>query len=139
MAPIDVPAISVGRTPASSSASSTGIWAKPWAAPPPSASPTRAPPGGAASGFRLSDADDNEVIAAEEPFGDPPDIVDGHCLDQSVPAVDIVDAEIVELDGEKLPGGSCRCREVHRVAADEVAFGMGKLIRRRAIGGEALD
>src|SRR6516162_9905285 len=122
MAPIDVPAISVGRTPASSSASSTGIWAKPWAAPPPSASPTRVPPGSAASGFRLSDADDDEVIAAEESLGDPPDIVDGHCLNQSVPAVDIVDAEIVELDGEKLPGGPCRGCELHRTAAHVVAL-----------------
>ncbi|MNC89755.1 hypothetical protein D3C83_57370 [compost metagenome] len=49
------------------------------------------------SGRRLADADDDHV-AGEQPLGDAPDIFDRHSRNQILAAIDVIDAEIVELD-----------------------------------------
>src|SRR5947208_16777075 len=102
--------------PSSSKASRMGICAKPSAAPPPRARPIRGMPGRAASALWLPDTDDDEVAAAEQAFCHPPDVVDGDRCNEAVATVNIVEAEIVHLDGEKLAGSARRGREAERVA-----------------------
>src|SRR5262249_10283828 len=116
--------------PSSSKPSRIGMWAKPCAAPPPSARPIRGPPAPAASALRLPDTDDDEVAGAEQALCHPPHVVDGDRGDEAVAAVDIVEPEIVHLDGEELLGGSRRRRETEGIAADQIALGVSELVRR---------
>ena len=73
-------------------------------------------------------------VAAEQALRDAADIVDGDRGDQVVPLVDVVDAEIVELDAEELVGDVAGGVEAERIAADQIALGLGELLLGRAVG-----
>ena len=70
--------------------------------------PSAARPAAGPQPSGLSNADNDEIAAAEKALGHAADVVDGDRLDQAVAAVDVVDAESVHLDGEKLRGARSR-------------------------------
>ena len=62
-----------------------------------------------------------------------------HGIDQAGAALDIVDAEIVELHLQQLAGDPVRGVEAERERALEVGLGLGELLLGRAFLGQAAD
>ena len=65
---------------------------------------------------------------------DAADVLDGDGADQVVAPVDVVDAEIVELELQEVAGDLLRGVEAQREIADEVVLGRGELRLGRALG-----
>ena len=74
-----------------------------------------------------------------EPLGGAAGVLDRDGVDHGVALVDVVDAEIVELDLQQDAGDLGRGVEVQRVGALEIGLGLGELVLGRAVVDHALD
>src|SRR4026209_2971098 len=80
---------------------------------------------------RLADDGGDQAIGLDQPLGHALDVVEAYLLDDVVAPVDIVDAEILDLDPQELIGDAARRFETERVGAGEIALGAGELFRAR--------
>ena len=153
MAPIDEPAIAVGVMPSSSSASMTWICARPRAPPPPKAmregrpatpvTPAAAQQPGASSlasvlDRRLARPTITRGLGGQQLRAAALHLVQRHRFDQVVAALDIVDAEIVELQFDQRAGdrrGGVQI--VDRIGADDVFLGRRQFLLGRALSAMA--
>src|SRR5262247_2362514 len=80
-----------------------------------------------------------EQAAVEQALGHALGIGERHRVDQAGAALDIVDAELVELDLHQLAGDPVRGVQAERVGALEIGLGLVELLLGRAFLGEAPD
>src|SRR6266851_6813552 len=94
----------------------------------------------ALGGRRLRAADHgDEETAVEQALRHPLHVGERHRIDEAVALVDVVDAEILELDLHELPGDLGRGVEAQRERALLIGLGLGELVLGRAGLGEATD
>src|ERR1035437_6944400 len=80
----------------------------------------------------------DQHAAAIEALGYPPGVLDADGVDQTAAALDIVDAEIIDLDLRQLGGDLARGVERERIGALEERFRSRQLVGGRAVRGHAL-
>ncbi len=79
------------------------------------------------------------MSAAKQPLGHAPRVVERDPLDHLLPAVDIIDAEMVELQLHEQRGDFGRGVEIEHERAVQISFGFGELVGGGAVVGEAMD
>ena len=81
----------------------------------------------------------HQHAAVGQPLGDAARVLDRHGVDQAVALVDVVDAEILDLDLQELAGDLGRGVEAQRERALEVVLRLGELLLGRAFARHAAD
>src|SRR6476619_5646347 len=90
---------------------------------------------GRADAFRAAD-DGDEETRVEQSLGHPPGIVEGHGVDKGRTALDIVDAEFVELHLYQLARNPVRGVEAQRERPLEIGFRLRELLLGRSFRGQ---
>src|SRR6202167_3129667 len=93
---------------------------------------------GSRDALGLADNGD-EKTAIEQPLGHAPRVVQRHGIDHFRPAAEIVDVEAVKLQLHQQCRDLGRGIEIESERAVEVRLGIGQLLRRRSVVGQALD
>src|SRR3974390_3243633 len=87
---------------------------------------------------RLADDGGDQAIGLDQPLGHALYVVEAYLLDQVIAAVDIVDAEVLNLDPQELISDAARGFKAERIGPGEIALGVGEFLGVRPLVGKTL-